>query len=138
MKFQGLVVGLLLTQSVLAWDQPHCQKVLFTGNEYKFNAKSIDEMISIIESTDIDHLKGRQVVRSPWEMGMLPNLAARKLGYQNQIKMISSWTAENSIEKMFVHTKALEITKGVLNAESSYLSRLPIVVVEKPAGFRSK
>ncbi len=127
----SILIGLFQAQQVFAWDDPYCQKVLFTGNEYKFKAKTIDQMIANIESTNIDQLNGN-TVRSPWEMGMLPNLAARKLGYQYQLKMISSWSIDLSIARSPIHSQALEITKSILEGDESRLSRLPIVNQQLP------
>jgi hypothetical protein len=130
-----------ISASAQGWDGPKCREVVMTGNEYKFNAHSIDEMIAAIESTDIDHPNGR-VVRSPWEMGMIPNLAARKLGYQFQIKMIHAWANHQRMEKYEPYYTALQSVQSVLREDESALSKLPIsdsqldLLVSQPWGDR--
>jgi hypothetical protein len=134
MVFQGklagvapisFLIGSLIGQPVFGWNDSYCQKVLFSGHEYKFNANSIDQMIANIESTDIDHLDGH-TVRSPWEMGMLPLFAARKLGYQFQVKMISSWSIDQTTSRYLAHDEALRITRSILEGKPDQLSRLPV------------
>ena len=82
-------------------------------------------MIQNIESTDIDNLDDH-VVRSPWEMGMIPNLAARKLGYQFQLRMLSSWALSLTVDRgVTTAENAQAIVSDVLSGRSTYLEKLP-------------
>jgi hypothetical protein len=120
-----MISAINISASAQGWDGPKCREIVMTGNEYKFNAKSIDEMIAAIESTDIDRPNGK-VVRSPWEMGMIPNRAARKLGYQFQIKMIDAWSKHQRMEKYDSFSVALQSVQSILAEDGDALSRLPI------------
>ena len=134
MKFRGLVTGVTAAALLLfvcfsspahAWTAEECRRVVLSGNEYKFKAKTIDEMIHNIETMDLDHLVGLKM-RTPWEMGMIPNLTARKMGYQYQLKLISSWVLSLSSNQGKVHGEALEIVRDILSGSPSFLSRLPV------------
>jgi len=127
--YTAVVSALFISVSSQGWDGPKCREIVLTGNEYKFKAKSIDEMIAKIESTNIDQLDGREV-RSPWEMGMIPNLAARKLGYQYQLKMIAAWAQTQTISKVESHRKALQVTESILRGEQTWLTALPQLPVD--------
>lgn len=136
MKFRGLATGvasvslLLWTLFVVfsaaaqAWSEEKCRNVVFSGNEYKFNAKTIDEMIQKIESTNVDDLGGDEVIRSPWEMGMIPNLAARKIGYQEQLKMISSWVRTHDVQYQLSHATTLNDVREILKGNREILRNL--------------
>jgi hypothetical protein len=121
-----MISAINISASAQGWDGPKCREIVMAGNEYKFNAKSIDEMLAAIESTDIDRPQGK-VVRSPWEMGMIPNRAARKLGYQFQIKMIDAWSKHQRMEKYEPYSVALQSVQAILREDANSLSRLPII-----------
>jgi hypothetical protein len=127
-----MISATYISATAQGWEGPKCREVVMAGNEYKFKVKSIDEMITAIESTDIDHLNGKQV-RSPWEMGMIPNLSARKLGYQFQLKMIAAWAKFQKpvqsvpVDQFITQPKANEITRSILMGDSQALNRLPIL-----------
>jgi len=104
-----------------AWSDEKCNTVVLTGNEYKFHAKTIPEMIKNIEAMKIDELPNHRI-RTPWEMGMIPNLAARKLGYQDQLTLIADWLKPN--QNLPIHESLLSVL-DVLNGVESAVAGLP-------------
>ena len=132
MRFQGLATGVAAIFTLFfihspcahAWSEEKCREVVLTGNEYKFQVKTIDEMIQEIETTKIDLKNGE--IRSPWEMGMIPNLAARKLGYQYQLELLAKEALGTNDADHVLHSQALDVVKRILSGDKSNLSNLPM------------
>ncbi len=136
-----MISAMQISASAQGWDGPKCRDIVMSGNEYKFASRSIAEMLSKIEATDIDDLKGN-TVRSPWEMGLIPNVAARKLGYQFQLKMIHAWARNQRMEAYDKMPIALQAVRAILAGNPKALETLPIanndldLLASQPEGDR--
>jgi len=133
MKSKVLVTGVTIASlfsfvgispSAHAWSDEKCHQIIMSGNEYKFQARNIGEMIHLIESTSLDTIAGHSI-RTPWEMGMIPNLSARKLGYQDQLGMIAAWANTKNYTELPSHQEALDSVRSILYGLDFSMPALP-------------